>query len=350
MDAATDPDAWEVALDEVAQHFASKGAALLTVEGRGPLVLPTKGMAELAARYVDDGWHQRDFRYAGIPVLKQRGIMVDQDIVNPDDMCRMEYYADFLQPMGFGWFAGLKVETGDDLWCLTFQRGIAQGAYQKEEQQALLQLGRVVSRAAALARRLEFVKLDGAIEMADALTGPIMFIDRFGGVVRLNKQAEEMVGKKFLIRQGLVSFVNASSEALQRHINAVVWPELSPVASAHLPVTVPQPDGRPLVFQAVRLRGNSRGIFAPAHAILLVTDLNDKSVAAIEYLQNIFQLTAAEARLAHALLRHFSLVQAAAHLNSTHETVRSQLKSIFAKTRTRTQAELVDLLGKIHKL
>jgi len=349
MDAATDPDAWQAALDAVAEKSGSRGAALLTVEGRGPFVLPTEGMGELAERYVNDGWHQRDFRYAGVPLMKQRGIMVDQDIVKPEDMGRMEYYADFLQPMGFGWFAGLKVETGDDLWCLTLQRGTTRGAYTTEEQEGLLRLGRIVSRAAALARRLEFVRLDGAMDVAGALTGATMFIDRFGKVVRLNQRAEVMVGRNFMIRQGRIRFANTSSEALQRHIDAAIWPDLSPIASAHLPVVVPQPNGRPLVFQALRLRGRSLGFFAPAYAMLLVTDLNDKSAPPVDHLQAIFQLTVAEARLANALLQQFSLVDAAAYLNCTHETVRTQIKGIFAKTGTRTQAQLIDLLGKIRQ-
>lgn len=350
MDAATDPDAWQSALDAVAEKSGSDGAVLLAIEGRGPAVLPTQSMGEAAERYMKDGWHQRDFRYAGIPLMKQHGIFVDQDIIDPANMRRLDYYADFLEPMGLGWGAGLKVETGEDIWCLTFQRSMAKGAYQPEEQASLLRLGRIVSRAAALARRLEFVRLDGAMDIAGALTGAIMFINSVGKVVRLNRRAEAMVGHNFMIRQGCIRFAGTSSDALQRHIDAAIWPDLSPIASAHLPVVVSQPNGRPLVFQALRLRGRSLGFFAPAYAMLLVTDLSDKSVPPVDHLQTIFQLTAAEARLATALLQHFSLVEAAAYLNSTHETVRSHIKSIFAKTGTRTQAQLVDLLGRIDRV
>lgn len=347
MDAATDPDAWRAALEEVARKSGSRGAALITVEGQGPFILPTEGLGELVERYVNDGWHQRDFRYAGVPLMKQRGIMVDQDIVRPDDMERMDYYTDFLRPRGFGWFAGLKVDTGEDLWCLTLQRGMAKGAYEPGEQEGLLRLGRIVSRAAVLARRLELVRLEGSVDVAGALTGAVMFIDRFGLVARLNPRAEAMVGRNFMIRQGRIRFADTSGDALQRHIEAVIWPDLSPAASAHLPVAVRQPGRRPLVFQAVRLRGRSLGLFAPAYAMLLVTDLNDTTARDVDRLQAIFQFTPAEARLADALLRHFTLVDAAASLNITHETVRSQIKTIFVKTGTRTQTQLIDLLNRI---
>ena len=350
MDAATDPDAWQAALDMVAEKSGSRGAVILTVEGSGPFMLPTQNLGELAEHYVRDGWHQRDFRRAGLPLMKQRGIMVDQDFVRPEDMDRIGYYADFLQPLGFGWFAGLKVETGDDLWCLTLQRGAAEGPYQAEEQESLLRLGRIVSRAATLARRLELVRLDGAVDAADALAGAVMFINRFGKVVRLNQRAEVMVGRNFMIRQGRIRFAHTSSDALQRHIDAAIWPDLSPIASVHLPVVVPQPNGRPIVFQALRMRGRSLGFFSPAYVMLLVTDLNDKSATSVDHLQTIFGLTPAEARLANALLQQLSLVDAAAYLNCTHETVRTQIKGIFAKTGTRNQVQLVDLLGRVRQV
>jgi DNA-binding CsgD family transcriptional regulator len=347
LDAATEPDAWVAALDMLAKGSGARGAALLTVEGRGPFILPTQEMGELAERYVKEGWYQQDFRYAGIPLMKQRGIFVDQDIVTPEAMGRMPYYAELLQPMGFGWFAGLKVGSEDDLWCLTLQRSMTTGPFLAEEQERLNRIGAIASRAAALARRLDYMRLDGAMEAAEALSGACLFIDRFGRVVKLNRGAEAMVGRAFQLRQGRIRFAHAASEPLQRHIDAAIWPDLTPDAAAHRPVIVPQPGALPLLFRAVRLRGGALGAFAPAYAMLLVSDLNDRAVPAVEHLQAAFQLTLSEARLANALMERFNLVDVAAALNCTHETVRTQIKLVFAKTGTRNQAQLVDLLGRL---
>lgn len=349
LDAATDPDAWQAALAMVARATNSKGAAILTVEGHGPFVLPTEGLGELAERYVKDGWHQRDFRYAGVPTMKQRGIMVDQDFVTPERMARMDYYADFLRPMGFGWFAGLRVTTGNDLWCLTFQRGEDAGAYLAEDQLRLARLGDVVSRAATIARRLEFIKLDGAVDAVSAMSGSCLFLDRFCRVVRMTDAAERMVGKAFQIQQGRIRLPHGSA-MLDRHLAASVWPDTAPDAAALRPVVISRPGDRPLVFHAIRLRGNALGFLAPAYVMLTITDLSEKAAPSADILQTAFQLTPAEARLANALLKQFSLVDTASYLNSTHETVRTQIKSVFAKTGTRNQAELVDLLGRLRSV
>lgn len=347
LNAATDPALWRTALDVLTQQSGSRGAALLTVEGRGPFVLPTEAMGEVAERYVRESWHQRDFRYAGIPRMKRTGIFVDQDIVDADAMGRIAYYADYLRPMGFGWFAGLKVDTGDDLWCLTLQRGMAGGPYQRDEQRNLVRLGQIVSRAATLARQIEFTRLEGAVDMAGTFADACLFIDRHGRAVKLNAKAEAMLGTRFQLRDGRIWFRHCSSAALQRHIEATIWPELGPDDAAHLPVPVPQPSGRPLIFQAIRLRGHTVDAFAPARVLLVVKDLNEKMLPKVEHLQAVFQLTLSEARLANALLREVNLVEAARHLDCSYETARSQIKTVFAKTGTCTQAELVGLLARL---
>jgi DNA-binding CsgD family transcriptional regulator len=55
-------------------------------------------------------------------------------------------------------------------------------------------------------------------------------------------------------------------------------------------------------------------------------------------------LTPAEARLAAALVRGFSLEEAAAELVISRNTARTHLKRVFAKTGTCRQGELISLL------
>ena len=61
----------------------------------------------------------------------------------------------------------------------------------------------------------------------------------------------------------------------------------------------------------------------------------------IKLLRSHFGLTQAEARLALHLVAGETLRCAAVKLSISYETARSQLKSIFKKTRTHRQAELV---------
>ena len=64
----------------------------------------------------------------------------------------------------------------------------------------------------------------------------------------------------------------------------------------------------------------------------------------VDALKQVYGLTPAESRLAKMLVRGESLSVTAEKLGVTHNTVRNQLKSIFAKTDTNRQSELVGLI------
>ena len=87
----------------------------------------------------------------------------------------------------------------------------------------------------------------------------------------------------------------------------------------------------------VQLRGGSRDV--PSQTV--AGDLMNESIGA---LHRAFALTPCEARLALHLVTGETLRSAAAELHISYETARTQLKSIFSKTGTSRQAELVGLI------
>ena len=73
----------------------------------------------------------------------------------------------------------------------------------------------------------------------------------------------------------------------------------------------------------------------------------------MEFLKDRFNLTPAEARLVVRLIAGESLRPCAKALGIKYETVRTHLKSVFQKTRTHRQAELVlvviNAMNEIHR-
>src|SRR5262245_17288573 len=82
-------------------------------------------------------------------------------------------------------------------------------------------------------------------------------------------------------------------------------------------------------------------------AAVALADLNDIPVPGEHVLHSVFDLTEAEVRLAQGLARGDSLKEVAGGLGIKITTARTHLASIFAKTRTRRQAKLVALLGRL---
>lgn len=81
--------------------------------------------------------------------------------------------------------------------------------------------------------------------------------------------------------------------------------------------------------------------------LLLIADLNTSKGPSADVLRKAFGLTPCEACVAAALAKGLSLNEIAKQRSVEIGTVRGQLKSVFIKTGTRRQAELVAMLARL---
>ena len=100
----------------------------------------------------------------------------------------------------------------------------------------------------------------------------------------------------------------------------------------------------PAVVHVMPLRGLARDIFSGASSLLYVTVLSRRSSLPDALLQSLFDLTPAEARVAGLIGNGLTVNEVAQQLDVQTSTVRTQLKSIFAKTGVARQADLSNLV------
>lgn len=81
-----------------------------------------------------------------------------------------------------------------------------------------------------------------------------------------------------------------------------------------------------------------------AKVLLFVQDRNQAAIPPADHLRSLFGLTNAEAELARALVQGRDLAEAAQDCGLTINSARTYLKSVFSKTGTNRQANLVRLL------
>jgi DNA-binding CsgD family transcriptional regulator len=109
------------------------------------------------------------------------------------------------------------------------------------------------------------------------------------------------------------------------------------------------PARRPLQVWAVPLPHDSHSRLIStwrSDVMLLITDPAITLAPPIDVLRALYELTDAEAHLAAALLEDVRLDQYAGRAGISMNTARTHLKSIFAKTDTNRQAQLVHLLSR----
>ena len=346
MSAAIGTSSWEAAMDDAAAVTGSVGSVMVPAAGSAAGVPFSQSIGEPAEAYIRDGWIGRDERKRAIPIMIARGVMTDSDIFTPDQIERHPYYQEFLRPHDLRWFAGLRVQTGHDLWALSIQRSIRQGPFTSREAKVLASASQRLESAVAVAQALGFARVDGLRAAFDVTGTAVALIDRSGRVSSINPAAERMLGPHLRIQaRRLVSSSRAATGALDRALYSLIWTD-SP--SCGTPVTLPRPGGRPIIAYPCRLPPITEDWFGAVRAIVVLHDLNERNPATTaSLLVNVFQLTPREALLAAHIGAGETIERASNDLGITYETARSHLKVVLQKTGTHRQAELVALIARL---
>jgi DNA-binding CsgD family transcriptional regulator len=204
----------------------------------------------------------------------------------------------------------------------------------------------------ALRVRAKLVQLEGlsrdlaaAIDSADTA---IVLLDCLGCCALVNRAAKRILDR----REGLIFAGNRlaatdphESAGLSELIRKSVASERGKEAAGSETIRISRQHGKPLhlriaPFPCERLFAGSQ-----FSAIVFIGNPDRSASLPLEILERSYGLTPAEAKLAMALFEGRRMAEIATTHHVTKETVRSQLKSVFLKTETRRQAELVSLLA-----
>ena len=199
-----------------------------------------------------------------------------------------------------------------------------------------------------MARAFGFVRLETALSSFEASRTAVAMIDRVGEVVRLNASAERLLGPDLQIaRRRIISSSRDATCALDRALNELLWSRRPEAFQP--PVVLPRRIGRPIIAYPSRLSSSVSEVFAFCQGFVVFVDLETRLDLTEGDLRGIFNLTAAEARLTDRLLREESLKAAAESLNVATGTARNQLKSIYQKTGTHSQGQLIALVARLRR-
>jgi len=318
----------------------------LSLDGRLPQFPRTCSLAAASESYVQDGWIEHDDRFRSMPVIVRNGVATEFDFITTDEMSHHPYWQEFLAPHGLRWFAGVHVACGDEQWCLSIQRTVAQGPFSRHETKRLATLSTKLGSAAALARALGFARAEAALEAFEVSGSAVVLLDRFGQALRANAAAERLLRDDPCIeRRRVVSTDRDATAALDRALHAILWNRSASALMA--PVPLPRRDKRPVLAYPVRLAAVSADALAACQALLVLVDPDERPPPPEAALRAGFGLTAAEAKLAMQLAAGEPLETAAEQLGIAKETARAQLKAVFAKLDLHRQAELVALLARL---
>lgn len=348
-DAVIDPAIWPDVMDEISAAVGAAGAGLLQTDVRTPDIPRSAGVSDVFNAYFVDGWHVRDVRAErGVPLLlRGEKVVIDQDILTPEEIRGYPFYQDHLAPHGFQWFAAVGFRAGAALWAMSIQRTRREGPFDRHHKTALTALSQRLTETASLSKAVGRAVLSGMTNALDLVRQPALALDRFGFVLDANDAAEQIFDDEFRVCERRLRtrdrFATAHLDDLCDQLRAMPDTAELPVT----PIIVQRRAKRPLVIRVLPVDGAARSPFLGARALLLVSDFSRWSRPRADMLARTFGLSPAEARLTSVMASGASLDRAAEELGIARETARNQLKAVFAKTDTHRQSELVALLARL---
>ena len=343
-EAALDPTLWVKALESASIATQSFGALLIPMAGGALPTLPfTESITESFETYFREGWHLRDERMRGATAMIQRGVVTDLDLFDAETITRHPYYQEFLAPHRLRWFAGINMSCSNESWCLSIQRTIDQEPFSASEKAELALLSTRLSASVATARAFGAAAADGALEAFDVSGTAVVLINRYGRIFLANQSALQLLVGDVQIKQGRLEVKDERAQAL---LNAAINDLLRRQAGGlSAPIALPRTGRNPLLAYPVRPARIAANALADCQAMIMLIDPDTVRTPPEETLRRVFRLTKAEARLGSQLALGESLETVSERLGISKETSRSQLKSIFAKTRINRQSALVAMLS-----
>ncbi len=181
----------------------------------------------------------------------------------------------------------------------------------------------------------------------NAMRLPAIALDRHGFVVDVNSAAEAVFDNNIKIKDRRLFVRDLDSRTLIKDaIDQLSGPSrLNSLAVE--PVIVPRTDKLPVIVRIWPFEGPEHHPTQEVRALMTLNALGPRPGPPASIIAKTFRLTPSEAKLAGIIARGAPPDIAARELKISRDTARNQLKSVFAKTDTHRQSELVALLMQV---
>ena len=343
-EAAVVPELWPEVLDEVARLSGGIGGILFTARPAQILKWTSSGnIAEQMAEFVGNPEYQaNNIRLQHGIAARHHGFFGNHELYGPETMERSVVYREFFRKHGLGYAAGsvLPIPNGD-VAIIDIERRFVDGPMTASDLALLDGLRPHLARASVIATRLGLERARAVVEALGAIGMPAAVLSVSQRLLSANENLERLSPQvRFLARDRL----GLSDVAAQTLLDEALV--TGPMARASRSVAVPALDGKPAaVLHLLPLPGQARDLFSGAWTLLVMTQLDRPAAPTVDLLGGLFDLTAAEARIARGIAEGGTTEAVASRLGLTVGTVRSTLKSVFMKTGVGRQSDLVALLS-----
>jgi DNA-binding CsgD family transcriptional regulator len=334
-------DGWEDGLQQLAEAAEAGGATLMRLRNCHPLaLLSSTDWVEADARMMAGDAPPSPMRFFPDHVFGQ-GFVGDMDVWPEEALHRDPYFQEFLRPRGVFYHAKARlVDDSDERISISLKRLSCFGPYEATDIAALDCLLPKLQMAVRVARRVLDSEASGLARVLRDRGDPVFELDAWARVLRVHGDDDaQQLG--VVVRGRRIHPTDRRAQApLDQAIAAAVRVPQQPAIVA---ITSPRDERR--FLYVVPVAGRARDVFlATAAVAVLIEPGRDGAGPHAGATRQAFGLTEREAQIATLLAEGLSLPTIAERLRLGLGTIRNHVKSIFGKTGTRRQGELVAML------
>lgn len=351
-DAAADPNLWGPFLQKLARSTKARSALLLMHNASQGVYTISRswGVDPVAMRLYQEHFSSLDV-WAQRGLAKPAGVVCNsEELSTREEIETTEIYNDLCIPFGMNYGMFGVIENSPSRWAsVSLFRDEAGTAFQTPELDILKFLDSHMRRAFSLHFHFSELKArsSGLEKALDMLPTGLIFFGADGRIVFMNRSASGLVSRSdglLATRKGLEAERMCESLLLTKTVQAAVSNSNGVGLFGDGVLRVSRRTKPPLQMVVSPIRDNSIDTSQPIKAVAFVLDPLQHTRPTQDILRTLFGLSPAECRVALLLGDGRSPREISQTVGVSFNTVRSQLKSIFAKTGVKRQSELVRLL------
>lgn len=340
-EAALAPHMWPQVLEIIGSRFETKGGLLFTNTREGARWLGGGEAEPVMREFIAQGWAGRNDRVQRLVSRGHLGFLTDMDLFSVEELETIPVYVEFLTPRGASAGAATFISgaAGDDL-VLSIE-GFRDHDAARAACTPLDVLRPHLARAAMISSRLGLERMRAAVGGLQSIGVAAGVVSGGGAIRAANDLFEADVVAQVFSSAARISLVDQRAD---RQFQIGLAGAVAGRGGASIAVRHPLTQAT-CILHVLPIVGQAQDLFIGASAIVVVTGHEPAAPPNGKLLEQLFDFSPAEARIARAIAEGFALHEIAARSGASIHTVRTQAKVVLSKTGVSRQAELVALLS-----
>jgi len=338
------PERWPTALEKLGRALGAMGGNLIRSTSSHLEMQSSPSVAEVTRDFDREGWNAKNTR---VSRLLERcghpGFLTDSHLHTADELQSLPMYADFLNPRGVAAGAATIVQGARNDALIVALEAFADHGASRAAVPILDHIRPHLARACVLSSEIQAAKVTGLVKAFNSVGSAIGLLDHAGRLVSASEHFRPYFNSLMTDGPARLRLLDELSDKrfalalahLHRHQTglslAVRDTERTGAAVMHL----------------IPARHDARELFSNVSTFAVISRPDNDLLPGADIIAALFDLTPAEARVARGIAQGLSPLDVSKELKLSYETVRSQLKRVFAKTSTKRQNELALLISKL---